>query len=207
MLEKDRKLYIQKANGNFLYLDRCVYSTILTALSSIASQQSNPTEATKRRMMQLVDYIATQEEAIITYSASNMVLTVHSNASYLSKPNAQSQARGHFFMSTDTIHPPNNGDVLNITQIIKNVMSSAAKAELSALYIMARETIHIRNILAKLGHKSNRARQSKQTTRQLRLLSTTRFNPSKPKPWTCASIGCATVTSKNNSARALWVVT
>ena len=55
-------------------------------------------------------------------------------------------------MSTDTVHPPNSGAVLNIAQIIKNVMSSAAEAELGALYIMAREAIHIRNILAKLGH-------------------------------------------------------
>ena len=59
-------------------------------------------------------------------------------------------------MLTDTVHPPNNGAVLNIAQIIKNVMSSAAEAELGALYIMACETIHIRNILAELGHKQPR---------------------------------------------------
>ena len=35
-------------------------------------------------------------------------------------------------------------------------MSSAAEAELGALYIMARKTIHIRNILAKLKHKQPR---------------------------------------------------
>ena len=81
-----------------------------------------------------------------------MVLAVHSDASYLSEPNARSRAEGHFFMSNDTVHPSNNGAVLNIAQIIKNVMSSAAEAELGTLYIMAREAIHIRNILAELGH-------------------------------------------------------
>ena len=59
LLNKDGKLYIQKANRNFLYLARCVDSTILTSLSSIVSQQSNPTKATKHRMTQLLDYIAT----------------------------------------------------------------------------------------------------------------------------------------------------
>ena len=44
---------------------------------------------------QLRDYVATQGEAIITYSASNMVLAVHSNASYLCKSNPCSQVRGH----------------------------------------------------------------------------------------------------------------
>jgi len=87
---------------------------------------------------QFLDYMATQEEeAVLTYSASNMVLAVHSDASYLSKPNAQSRACGHFFMSFNSNNPPNNGAILNTAHIIKNVMSSATEAELAALYIMA----------------------------------------------------------------------
>eukprot|EP00956_Cyclotella_meneghiniana_P010702 scaffold14979_cov93-Cyclotella_meneghiniana.AAC.1 len=39
----------------------------------------------------------------------------------------------------DSNDPPNNGAILNIAHIIKNVMSSATEAELAALYIMARE--------------------------------------------------------------------
>jgi hypothetical protein len=81
-----------------------------------------------------------------------MVLAVHSNVSYLSKPNARSQAGGHFFLSSDTTVPPNNGAILNIVHIIKNVMSSATKAELAGLYIMACEAICIRIILEELGH-------------------------------------------------------
>ena len=49
--------------------------------------------------------------------------------------------------------PQNNGAVLNITQIIKNVMSSAAEAELGALYIIAREAVYMRAILKEMGHK------------------------------------------------------
>ena len=156
LLEKDGKLYIQKANGKLLYLGRAVDPTLLTTLSSIASQQANPTEATMRKVTQLLDYVASQEEAIITYSASDMVLAVHSDASYLSEPNARSRAGGHFFLSNDTLYPANNGAILTIAQIIKNVMSSAAEAELGALYIMAREAIYIRTILAELGHKQPR---------------------------------------------------
>ena len=82
--------------------------------------------------------------------ASDMVLAVHSDASYLSEPKARSRAGGHFFLSSD---PPNNGAVLNIAHIIKNVMSSATEAELAGLYIMAREAVYIRIILEELGHK------------------------------------------------------
>jgi hypothetical protein len=82
-----------------------------------------------------------------------MVLAVHSNASYLSEPKACSRAGGHFFLSSDTTIPPNNGAVLNIVHIIKNVMSSATKAKLVGLYIMARKAVYIRIILEELGHK------------------------------------------------------
>jgi hypothetical protein len=82
-----------------------------------------------------------------------MVLAVHSDASYLSEPKARSRAGGHFFLSSDTPIPPNNGAVLNIAHIIKNVMSSATEAELAGLYIMAREAVYIRIILEELGHK------------------------------------------------------
>ena len=82
-----------------------------------------------------------------------MVLAVHSDASYLSEPKARSRAGGHFFLSTNSIIPPNNGAILNIAHIIKHVMSSATEAELAALYIMAREAVYIRIILEELGHK------------------------------------------------------
>jgi hypothetical protein len=64
-----------------------------------------------------------------------MVLAIHSDAVYLSKPKARSQAGGHFFMSSNTNDPSNNGAVLTIAQIIQSVMSSAAKAKLGALYV------------------------------------------------------------------------
>ena len=38
-------------------------------------------------------------------------------------------------MSSDFPEPPNIGDILNIVQIIKTFMSSAAKSELVSLYI------------------------------------------------------------------------
>ena len=81
-----------------------------------------------------------------------MVLRVHIDASYLSKPKSRSQAVGHFSLSTVTPPPSNNVAILNIAPIIKNVMSSATEAELAALYIMAREAVYIRIILEEMGH-------------------------------------------------------
>jgi hypothetical protein len=81
-----------------------------------------------------------------------MILAAHSDASYLSESNARSRAGGHFFLSENDHYPNNNGAVLTIAQIIKAVMSSAAEAELGALYINAREVIPLRHLLLEMGH-------------------------------------------------------
>jgi hypothetical protein len=49
--------------------------------------------------------------------------------------------------------PPNNGVILNISKILKAVMSSAAEAKLGALYINASEAIPMQQVLEEMGHK------------------------------------------------------
>ena len=55
-------------------------------------------------------------------------------------------------MSNNDENPPNNGAVLNISQIIKNVMSSAAEAELGALFLNAKTAVPVRKTLDEMGH-------------------------------------------------------
>jgi hypothetical protein len=126
---------------------------MLTALSAIASAQAEPTDETMTRSTQFLDYTATHQDAIITYKKSDMVLVVPSNASYLSKPKARSRAGCHFFLSSDIEDPIDNGAVLNLTQLIKAIMSSAAEAELGALYINACEAVPQQRTLEEMGHK------------------------------------------------------
>jgi hypothetical protein len=125
-LDKKGKKYIQEVIGTFLYYAHCIDSTMLPTLGSLAMQQANPTQNTKKLVHQFLDYATTHPDAIITYQASDMVLAGHSNASYLSKTNARSRAGGHFFMSNNDAISSNNGAILMILQFIKEVMSSAA---------------------------------------------------------------------------------
>ena len=74
--------------------------TILLALSDIASEQANPTEKTMKRVCQLLDYMATHPEAKIRFCASDMVLNVHSDASYLSAAKGRSRAGGYVFLDS-----------------------------------------------------------------------------------------------------------
>ena len=54
-------------------------------------------------------------------------------------------------MSSDSKVQNNNGAVLNIAHIIKNVMSSASEVELAALHVMARDAVYIQIILEEVG--------------------------------------------------------
>ncbi len=125
---------------------------MLTALSSIASTQAELTKETMENIKLFLNYAASHQDTILTYQASDMVLILHSNVSYLSKPKAQSRAGGHFFMSSNVTNPHNNGAVLNIVQLIKAVMFLTAEIELGALYINAHEAVPMRQLLTEMGH-------------------------------------------------------
>ncbi len=91
-----------------------------------------------------MDYLATQEEAILTYYVRKMILACHINASYLIEPNTHSRASSHFFLANDKPTPQNIGAMLTMVQIIKHVMSFMAEAELGVMIINAKEAVYIR---------------------------------------------------------------
>jgi hypothetical protein len=81
-----------------------------------------------------------------------MRLTIHRNAFYLSEPKASSRAGGHMFMAGNEDIPINNGAVLNISQIIRAVMSLAAEAKLGALFINIKTAVSMQCTLKEMGH-------------------------------------------------------
>jgi hypothetical protein len=152
-LDKEGKRFIQEVCGTFLFYARGIDGGILPALSALALQQAQRTENTMKFCKLFLDYyMASQEEAVLTYKASDMVLAVHSDALYLSKPKARSRAGGYMFMSANDNIPTNNGAVLNISQIIRAVMSSAAKAKLGSLFINVKTAVSMCHTLEELGH-------------------------------------------------------
>ena len=86
-------------------------------------------------------YVATYPDAVITFKTSNMVLAIHSNASYLTEPRARSRAGGYFYMADEDDEQSKGCRVHNVAQIIKHVMTSAADAEIRALYINSLQAI------------------------------------------------------------------
>jgi hypothetical protein len=79
--------------------------------------------------------------AVIRYHASDMILAICSDASYLVLPNARRHAAGHFFLTNlpgATSNPPNpkpNGSVHIHCKTLGGVKSSTAEAETTSLFL------------------------------------------------------------------------
>ena len=84
LLSPADKTFIQEVTGTFLYYACNIDATMLPALGLLATQQEAPTENTMTLAKQFLDYSATHPNAIIIYHASDMFLSDHSDASYLS---------------------------------------------------------------------------------------------------------------------------
>jgi hypothetical protein len=154
-------LRLQEVIGVLLFYARAVDCTMLVALGTLATAKT--TQATAQGITQLLNYAATHPDAIITYHASDMALHVHSDASYQSESLSRSRAGGYFFLSssapthTTTINPnapppPHNGPVHVPCTILKVVVSSAAEAELGALFHNGKEAAWLRTTLDDMGH-------------------------------------------------------
>jgi hypothetical protein len=102
---------------------------------------------------QMLDYLAMYPDATIRYHASDMILHVHSDASYLSVSNARSRLGSLFFLGNK---PPEqdklNGSILNVASIIKNVVASAAESEVGACLHNAQSGAPLRVTLTEMGH-------------------------------------------------------
>jgi hypothetical protein len=83
-----------------------------------------------------------------------MILHIHSNASYLSENEAKSRAGGLFYMGSNnkTNKKLTNGAILIISKFLKHVLSSAAEAEIGAVFINSKEGAVLRTTLEELGH-------------------------------------------------------
>jgi hypothetical protein len=86
---EDKKL-LQSVIGTLLYYSRAVDPSICTAIHTLGSVQANPTLNDMKRMERLIQYVSTHRNIGIRYYASNMILNMMSDASYLSRPMARS---------------------------------------------------------------------------------------------------------------------
>jgi hypothetical protein len=129
---------------------------MLPALGTLAQAQTRGTTATMEAATQLLNYGATQPDDQVTYHASDMILHIHSDASYLSKEKARPRVGGYYFLNgrddpSGNREPKLNGGIHTQCRILRPVMASAAEAETAALFHNGQEGAAIRHILDEMG--------------------------------------------------------
>ena len=87
---------IQEIVGIFNWYSQAVDPTMAMTLSSIAARQAKATTKVKEEVKQFLDYCASHPNATVRFLASDMILALHSNASYLSELESKSRAAGHY---------------------------------------------------------------------------------------------------------------
>jgi hypothetical protein len=142
---------LQAMIGCFQYLARAVDGTQLVKLGQLASEQSRATQAIKKDTELFLQYVATWPAATITMRPSDMLLKIHSDASYLSEPRAGSRVGGYFYLGNH--HDERlNGAIHVLSVRLDVVVASAAEAEYGGIFHNAKEGVALRNTLADLGH-------------------------------------------------------
>jgi hypothetical protein len=113
------------------------------------------TVKTMAKLSQLLDYLHTNPEAIIQYHPSSMQLAIESDTSYLSVSKARSRATRFFYLTSNQGLPtsgPYNGPIHVYCCVMKEVLSSAAEAELGALFHNCKEACPLQIALTEMGH-------------------------------------------------------
>ena len=146
---------IQVLVGSILLYSSSLDSTFLVGLNTIAIQQTSATENTLKRTEEVLYYAATHPDKKIRHKASDMILQIHRDASYLSEPKARSRAAGHYFLGCmpQKKQPIRlNGSVYTLCTVLKFIASSAAEEELGALLKNIKEGRVLRLTLAEIRH-------------------------------------------------------
>jgi hypothetical protein len=95
---------LQQLTGTLLYYAKAVDPTLIMPINVLASAQSAATNVTADKVIKLLNYCNTHPESKIRYHSSDMILHIHSDASYLSEDEAKSRAGGFFYMGNATKH-------------------------------------------------------------------------------------------------------
>ena len=144
----------------FIYYGMALDLTMLVALGTLATQQSKPTKSLWNYITWFLNYAAYQPDAKICFSASDMILHIARNGSYLSESKSRSRVGGIFYLSSklpqhnqapDCNHPF-NAPFHVVSKILKMITISAIENEVAATLYNAKEELPFRVTLAEMGH-------------------------------------------------------
>ena len=133
---KVQQKLLMQVSGKFLYYARFINDIMMHALNNLATTVNDGTQATVEAITYFLNYCASNLNITKLYQTRDMILTTYSDVAYLVAPKARSRANGFHYLGNKDKRLL-NGSITIIAKNIKAVMSSAAEAEVRALYINA----------------------------------------------------------------------
>ena len=106
-----------------------------------------------------MDYLHTHPNAVVRFHASDMILYIELDASYLVLPKARSRIAIIFYLSNATVgRPPLNGAIQVICKTVQTVISSAAKTETGGIFFGGQQAVPIITAMSELNHQQPESR-------------------------------------------------
>ena len=143
---------LQEIVGCFMYYARAVDGTMLPAVNHIASEMKAPTQRVLAMADRMLAYSLEYPNNELVFTASDMILYVQTDASYLSRSEARSVVGVVEYLGNKDQPTHINGAIHAVSSIIDVVVASAAEAEYAGVFTGARHAEGTRALLDFLGH-------------------------------------------------------
>jgi hypothetical protein len=125
------------------YTSRATDNTMQHTLNELCIAAAKGTQETQAALEYFLNCCATHPEAEIIYRASDMIITINSDAAYQVAAKSRSRASGYRYLG-NLDGKLFNGTISILAKIVKSVMQSAAEAECGGLYMNAKEAVPMR---------------------------------------------------------------
>jgi hypothetical protein len=143
---------VQQIVGSGLYLARAIDATIVPAVGKVSSEQAQPTEQVLLDAERVLQYLSMYPNNQLVYKASDMILHIHSDASYLSRTKSRSVGGGYFYLGWHNQLDKINGPLLATSFIIGVVCQAVMEAEYAACFTNGQTAVRLRTILEAMGY-------------------------------------------------------
>ena len=152
LLPSDIAAELPQFLGCALYYTRILEVTAFPTTTHLCSDQVDPTTNFLLRCRRLLQYLVAYPDNELVYSASDMILRVQSDSSYLSRRKAGSVVGGHHCFGNRDDPFAINGCIAPVSQLLDVVAASASESEYGAIFVNMRIAENLRTIATALGH-------------------------------------------------------
>ena len=149
----DREAHeVMEIIGCVMWYSRMVDSPTLTAVSILATEQSERRRSILPKIDRLLGHIMKFPDNKVTFHASDMQYIVFGDISHNSVSKGRSRAGGYGYYGWKEDPQRINGGVFLMSSVLDVVTSSAGEGEYGAAYMVSRHAVWIRAIARALGH-------------------------------------------------------